>query len=96
MLSRRTRIVSFRISEEEYESLMDSCALRRARSLSDFARLATLGQSQPDRSNNEAEGMLRDLYRQLRALDQEVKRLARLIEPGRLESALSFSSAESS
>lgn len=78
---KRTRIVSFRISEEEYEDLMDLCAMGQARSLSDFARLATLGQSQPQAADDQADGTLREVYRQLRVLDGEIKRLSALVEP---------------
>lgn len=78
---KRTRVVSFRISEEEYEDLMDLCAMRQARSLSDFARLATLGQSHAQAPNGQSDGTLREVYRQLRALDGEVKRLSALVEP---------------
>lgn len=81
VFARRTRVVSFRISDQEYEELMDLCAMRQARSLSDFARLATLGQSQGHISNSQTDGTVRDLYRQLRVLDREVKRLAGLVEP---------------
>jgi uncharacterized protein YerC len=96
VLRRRTRIVSFRISEEEYEDLMDLCAIRQARSLSDFARVATLGQSQANAPSNHAEGMLSDVYRQLRLLDREVKRLAALVEPGRLDTYLALRPMEAS
>jgi hypothetical protein len=36
----RTRMVSFRLSEEEYERLKDLSISERARSISDFARMA--------------------------------------------------------
>ena len=88
--------MSFRISEEEYENLMDLCAARRARSLSDFARLATLGQTQANGSNREAQGTLHEVYRQLRVLDSEVKRLSALIEPRSLEKVLTLRSIEAS
>ena len=39
----RTRLVNFRISEEEYETLRAACTRHGARSISDFARLAVLG-----------------------------------------------------
>ena len=38
MLNRRDRLVSFRLSEEEYESLRSVSIAQRARSISDFAR----------------------------------------------------------
>ena len=40
---RKTRLVSFRVSEREYQYLRDRCATEGARTLSDFAREA-LGQ----------------------------------------------------
>jgi Mobilization protein NikA len=94
MFRKRTRVVSFRISEEEYEDLMDLCAMRQARSLSDFARLATLGQSQGEGANRQSDGTLREVYRQLRALDGEVKRLSALVEPHYRNALLSFRPVE--
>lgn len=90
MFRKRTRVVSFRLSEEEYEDLMDLCAMRQARSLSDFARLATLGQSHGQVANGHGDGTLRELYRQLRALDGEVKRLSALVEPQYLNGLLNL------
>ena len=96
MFRRRTRVVSFRISEEEYQDLMDLCAIRQARSLSDFARAATLGQSQPGAPDGRRERMLSDVYRQLRVLDGEVKRLSALVEPKRLDTLLHLRPIEAS
>ena len=81
VLRRRTRIVSFRISEEEYQDLVNLCAMRQARSLSDFARLATFSQFEPRTSAAKPENTLREIYRKLGALDREVKRLAGLLQP---------------
>jgi hypothetical protein len=94
VLKRRTRIVSFRISEDEYQDLIGLCVTREARSLSEFARLATLGQTQAMESNGHAQGILTDVYRQLRLLDAEVKKLAALVAPDRRDSMRSVQSAE--
>jgi hypothetical protein len=40
MLNRRDRLVSFRLSEEEYENLRSLSIAQKARSISDFARTA--------------------------------------------------------
>ncbi len=40
VLKRRSRMVSFRLSEQEYEAMMAGCINEGARSLSDFARSA--------------------------------------------------------
>jgi hypothetical protein len=96
VLRRRTRIVSFRISEEEYQDLVNLCAMRQARSLSDFARLATFSQFEAKTSTGKPENTLREIYRKLGALDREVKRLAGLIEPRGLDSVPSLQAVESS
>ena len=88
MLRRRTRIVSFRISEEEYQDLVNLCAMRQARSLSDFARLATFSQFEAKTALGKPENTLREIYRKLGALDREVKRLAGLLEPQGLDPSL--------
>ena len=90
MFRKRTRVVSFRISEEEYEDLMDLCAMRQARSLSDFARLATLGQFHGQGAGAQPDGTLREVYRQLRVLDGEIKRLSALVEPQYVERLLTL------
>jgi hypothetical protein len=38
----RTRLVNFRLSEDEYQMLKDTCARSGARSVSDYARSAVL------------------------------------------------------
>jgi hypothetical protein len=38
LLKRRTKLISFRLSEEEYEKLNRACVACGARSISDFAR----------------------------------------------------------
>ena len=83
MITRRTRVVSFRISEEEYQDLINLCVMRQARSVSDFARLATFGQFEVHTTKGKPEPALREVYRRLGALDREMKRLAELIEPRR-------------
>ncbi len=42
VLKPRTRLVNFRLSEEEFDSLKTACQNSGARSLSDFARSAVL------------------------------------------------------
>jgi hypothetical protein len=96
VLTRRTRVLSFRISEEEYQDLINLCMMRQSRSLSDFARLATLSQFEANTSNTKSESALREVYRKLGALDREVKRLAALVEPPRLDSVASLDPVESS
>lgn len=81
VLTRRTRIVSFRVSEEEYQDLVSLCLRRQARSISDFARLVTLSQFEVNGSDAKAESALQQIERKLGVIDREVRRLAELIGP---------------
>lgn len=81
MFTRRTRIISFRVSEEEYEHLKSLCITRQARSVSDFARAVTLGESEGSGSDREMQDALTDIHRRLAVIDLELGRLARLAEP---------------
>jgi hypothetical protein len=74
-------MVSFRLSEEEYEGLKHICITVGARSLSDLARDAVqrlLSNGAEPKSDGDAQ--LRVLYERIDALDQEVKRLAGLVD----------------
>lgn len=52
----RNRLVNFRVSEDEFNSLREACESGGARSISDFARCAVLS---PNSSRPEAEEILR-------------------------------------
>ena len=83
VLKRRSRIVSFRLSQEEYDALKDTCIAQGARSISDFARsaachLARNGNGSPDEALQAA---VRTLQARVEELDREVKRLAHALEP---------------
>lgn len=81
VLKRRSRMVSFRLSEEEYEGLKRICMDVGARSLSDVARDAVhrlLGSNAVP--NRDLESQLMLLNGRMDALDHEVKRLSRLID----------------
>jgi len=77
--SRRTKIVSFRISEEELQELMSHCVSQGARSVSEFARKATLAHYQSCRTEESSQTVLDQIRRSLGSLDLEVQRLAGLI-----------------
>ena len=42
VINPRTKLVNFRLSEEEFDRLKDACGTQGARSVSDFARSAVL------------------------------------------------------
>jgi Ribbon-helix-helix protein, copG family len=73
-------MVSFRLSEEEYEELKHICATIGARSLSDIARDAVhrlLDDGVEPKRDLETE--LRRLSQKMEAIDNEVKRLAGIV-----------------
>ena len=84
VFNRRTRIISFRLSEQEYENLRTVCLSRGIRSIADLARLAaqecaaTNGESLGDGS---LAAWVRQLQGRVTALDSEVKRLWKGMEP---------------
>jgi hypothetical protein len=73
-VKRRNRIVVFRLTQEEYESLKDVCVNRGARNISDFARSALLrfmgadGQTAVDQRLAELEATVRRLAQLLETL----------------------------
>ncbi len=77
VFKRRTRMVTFRLDDEEYESLKALCVAGGSRSVSDFARMAV--SNMLDRAEQEpADGIqstLADLSRSIRQLDEDVKTL---------------------
>ena len=85
VFTRRTRTVSFRLSEAEYEELRATCIACGIRSMSDFARLTTQWWIDGGGGPNESLlATIRDLRGKLQDLDSEVKRLASDV-PGRSE-----------
>jgi hypothetical protein len=82
VLKRRSRMVSFRLSEEEYESLRHICLTAGARSLSDIARDAVhrlIGNGAEQK--NDLETQLRLLNERMDAIDEEIRRLAGRVQP---------------
>lgn len=78
----RTRLVSFRLSEEEYESLRKASLSRGARSISDYARaaLCRLLESPPGSGDDGLEAKVIQLDEQMQQLSLELHRLQQLIE----------------
>jgi hypothetical protein len=76
MIKRRTKIVSIRLLDEEYNQLKRLCESRGARSVSDLARDAMFGLMQP----SSIEGKVLELDVRLVALREEVARLSRMVE----------------
>ncbi len=75
MLKRRSRQVAFRISQDEYERLVDTCASVGARSISDLARVALCQLIGP--SGSPATDLL---HERIKSLDSRVRDLDRKLE----------------
>ncbi|MGA2114353.1 MAG: hypothetical protein ABSH56_06340 [Bryobacteraceae bacterium] len=72
---RRSRMVTFRVSTEEYQSLEEACVSRRVRSISELARSAMqqwIGQA--CRSNPV------EVERRIQVLAEELERLQQLVQ----------------
>lgn len=87
VLNPKSRMISLRLSDEEFEKLRSLYRVHGSRSVSEFARNAmqkVIAEEQVASSN--IEGRLQELDHKMSSLDQEVGRLIRMIE-GRLAGA---------
>lgn len=86
VLKRRTRMVNFRLTEDEYEYLKDLCQREGARSVSDFARTAVCRSIGPPKPDGEPLDM------QIQILDGKVGELDRTVKQivERMEAAASW------
>ncbi len=78
VLKRRSRMVSFRLSEDEYHSMMEKCISQGSRSLSDFARSAAC-----ERGNGKADPAVLKLKERVEELDLMIKRLSEAVSDRR-------------
>jgi hypothetical protein len=77
----RTRLVNFRVNEEEYATLVAACSQNGARSVSDFARLAVMRQAGADeRHAASIHWRLAALGHKVSELECRVLQLLRLLE----------------
>ena len=80
VLKRRSRMISFRVSEDEYVGLKNLCVNEGARSVSDMARDAVQRLiSKRSWPNNQLEIVVQVLQGRIEALDVEVKRLGKTL-----------------
>lgn len=87
-LSRRAKIISIRVSGEEYEQLQNLCVSRGADSISELARRAMrlfMRQESVDGNSATIESRFNDVYVRMSTLDREIARLSELISASRLE-----------
>ncbi len=84
VINKRERIVSFRVSEEEYQLLQELTAKQGAHSVSEFARtVAFLSQSRNSSvAEVKAQAQIHDLRDRFEELVSQVEDLRRRIESG--------------
>ncbi len=84
VLKARTRQVSFRVSNQEYETLRNYCISIGARSVSDVARSAVCRLTAPAREQVDESLQLhiRHLYSNFRTLSDQLEHISRLLEHG--------------
>jgi hypothetical protein len=88
---RRSRIASFRISDEEYESFKAVSSERGARNVSEYIRSVAL---QTDGASQQDSSMLESLSDAVAALDRSIRRLNAITD--KLEKKPGSSSGEES
>jgi hypothetical protein len=89
MLNRRDRLVSFRLSEEEYECLRNVSVAQRARSISEFARTVlrnvVFASGQPDEfaaARKTMEATLSHLTQSMGELSRAIAQVTHQIDRG--------------
>jgi hypothetical protein len=77
---RRSRIVSFRLSDEEYDSLKSVTVSRGARSVSEFTRSVACNMGATGNGAEKIEDSLRTLNDRMKALDRRIQMLTQVLE----------------
>jgi hypothetical protein len=77
---RRNRMISFRLSPEEYERFAKMCSERGVRSISDMARIALQKLVAGDAESDPISFEVRDLRSQIKTMANEVERLAEIVD----------------
>lgn len=65
VLNPRSRLLSFRVSEKEYNSIESALSRSEARSVSDFARQKVLGSINGSSYNSQLESKIRKIAREV-------------------------------
>src|SRR4051794_32114321 len=95
MVGRRSKMVSFRVSPEEYSSLCQACSAQGLRSVSELARTAVNNMIRGSRITATVDDQLQDLRARVQTLSTEVERLSRHVDRPPLGIAVATSAAGS-
>ena len=77
---RRSKMISFRLSPEEYQRFRHMCAERGVRSISDLARTALQKLVAAENDDDPLSYEVRDLRQQVESLSHELDRITQLVE----------------
>jgi phage shock protein A len=80
MIDRRSKMVSFRLSGEEFQAYRDACASVGVRSLSELARAAMQHMITARPNGTSLDEQVRELRRQVSQLSREVEQISRRVE----------------
>ena len=69
MIRRRDRTMVFRLSQDEYDSLLAATSLNGGRSVSDFIRTAVMATIESGADHKSTPGKLRELEQRVRRLE---------------------------
>ncbi|HEY1219837.1 MAG: hypothetical protein ABSE42_09495 [Bryobacteraceae bacterium] len=78
--SRRSKMVTFRVSMEEFQSLEEACISRRARSISEVARSAVQQWIRETSLSSPFDNELQQVERRIQVLAKELERLQYLVQ----------------
>jgi len=81
--SRRSKMVTFRVSLDEYHSLEAACMERQVRSISELARAALRQWVKEASPPNPLDNQLQQVERRIQALAGELERLQDLVQIGK-------------
>ncbi len=79
-LMRKSKMISFRLSPEEYVSLQAACVLKGVRSVSDLARTAVQRMIASNEGVNPVIDDVRSLQHRVRLISMELDRLAAAVD----------------
>ena len=80
MTARRSKMVTFRVSMEEYHSLEAACIERRVRSISELTRAAVQQWIKEASPSNPLGSEFQHVERRIQALARELERLQYLVQ----------------
>jgi len=78
--SRRNRLVTFRVSADEYHLLSAACIARRVRSISELARAAIQQWIKESSPSSSFDTELQHVEKRIQAMAQELERLQYLVQ----------------